>query len=256
MNFNKQLTDLKKSNQSRKLVLAERAGFSNVKDYMSFLLGKITEDIIGVVSPITSLVVHKCVLLDCSGSMSGSKLNNAIKAINDEIEALKLEDGKVVNYLYTLITFEEYTVNTVKLRIPIKEVEYVSFYPGGYTPLYDAIGKALLEFALEPNKVLINIFTDGEENSSCNFNKNQIKELINKYEHITVTFVGTKEDVISVQKDLNIKRSNTMSYDGTGEGLKKTMIDTVTATIEYSSRVSRGEDVKKGFYKSIVKKVN
>ena len=257
MDFNKQLADFKKSNKERKLKLATTNGFSTVESYLDFLLEKIKDSIFEpppikveetkVTEPIT---IEKCVLLDCSGSMEGSKLTNAINGINEEIEALKKED---TNYLYTLITFEGFTVKTINLKTPIKEVNQVYFRSGGRTPLLDAIGKAYDLFCSSKNKVLINIFTDGEENSSQKYTRSQINRLIKGYDHITTTFVGTKFDVEQVQRDLGIDQSNTLSYDGTGQGLKMSMETTITATKSFANDVSRGVDVKKGFYKKIVK---
>ncbi len=257
MNFNKQLADFKKSNKERRIKLATSNGFSTVEDYFDFLLEKIKDSIFEpttikveetkVTEPIT---IHKCVLLDCSGSMAGSKLNNAINGINEEIEALKKED---TNYLYTLITFSGYQIKTINLKTPIKDVDKVYFKASGSTSLLDAIGKAYDLFYSSKNKVLINIFTDGEENSSQKYTRDQINEMIKKYDHITTTFVGTKFDVEQVQRDLGIDQSNTLSYDGTGQGLKMSMETTIIATKSFANDVSRGVDVKKGFYKKIVK---
>lgn len=250
MDFNKKLLDLKKSNKERKLKLAIANGFSTVESYLEFLVNEIKKEVLEPVTQPTEIKptkIQKCVLLDRSGSMRGSKLNNAINGINEEIESLKNED---VDYIYTLIIFDS-TIEVIVNQQPIKTVSKISFMDRGYTALYDALGKAFELFAESTDKVLINIFTDGEENASRKYTRNQIKDLINKYDHITTTFVGTEFDVHQVQRDLGIEKTNTLSYDGTGQGLKMSMESTITATKSFAADVSRGVDVKKGFYKKI-----
>ena len=219
---------------------------------MEFLVNELKKEVLEPVTQPTKtepITINKVVLLDCSGSMDGSKIENAINGINEEIQSLKQETN--IEYLYTLITFQSNDVDIKYLKKPIKDVSSIKFRAFGGTPLYDAIGKAYEIFGKETSKTLVNIFTDGEENQSCRYYRSQIQNLISTHDHITTTFVGTEFDVNQVQRDLGIEKSNTLSYDGTGQGLRKTMESTITATKSFAADVSRGVDVKKGFYKKI-----
>jgi hypothetical protein len=78
-----------------------------------------------------------------------------------------------------------------------------------------------------------------------------IEELQKK--NYTITFIGTEADTRFVINNLNIDASNTISYDGTAQGLQETMVYTSSARSAYTDKVLKGEDVSKGFYKDFKK---
>jgi hypothetical protein len=94
----------------------------------------------------------------------------------------------------------------------------------------------------------------GQENASRAFTKYQIASLINhvKTRGFTVTFVGTKNDVDNVVRQLSIDSTNTLVHDNTARGVQDAFFNTIGSTMTYASKVAKGEDVSRGFYKKIV----
>jgi uncharacterized protein YegL len=193
-------------------------------------------------------------ILDSSGSMSGSKISAAVKGINHGVKDLQ-SDTNPVDYTYTLCDFSE----DVIFRQVMTRVHMVPKFEGetrGSTSLFDAIGKTieLITEKINPGeKVLVNIYTDGQENSSRLYSADIISKNIKSCSERgwTFTFIGTPSDVAYAQERLSIKGSNTLVYDGTAKGLEKSFVTNTAARANYSSKVSRGEDVSEGFYKDI-----
>ena len=130
------------------------------------------------------------------------------------------------------------------------------FTDRGSTALYDAIGKTFQKLdksVKNGEKVLVNIYTDGQENSSREFTAQLISRAIEdlKSKGYTVTFIGTNHDVAYVVHNLKIHESNTLAYDGSGAGLDKAMTLNSTARSNYSAKLQKGEDVSLGFYKDV-----
>jgi uncharacterized protein YegL len=195
--------------------------------------------------------IHVVDIVDRSGSMSGQKLQAAISGVNQGVDALKKEEG--VNYTHTLCIFDN-QVDVLYSKTELKNVPKFKTTARNTTALYDAIGITIEEFNVkfvEDEKVLVNIYTDGHENASRTYNAREISALIEKLsaKGFTFSFIGTKQDTEAVVNTLKIDKSNTLSYDGTGAGLAKSMADTISARSTYTASVKRGEDVSKGFYK-------
>ena len=95
--------------------------------------------------------------------------------------------------LLTLVQFDtEYEF--VHKAVPMKQVTDYVLEPRGMTALLDAVGKAINETgerlakmaeADRPGLVIFVIMTDGHENSSKEFTKAQIKEMIERQQSIT-----------------------------------------------------------------------
>lgn len=245
------LAKFQKANKTRKLYLANKAGYDNIEEYKKALEASVA----GLVTTptVTKPVIHNVHILDTSGSMSGLKLNNAIKGINTELEELK-KDGEVI-YKQTIITFDNY-INTIHKNEPIHNVPKIKVNSGGITALYQAIGETI-EDVLKINtgeKVLIKIFTDGEENASRGKFRvaYEVSKIIKKAEanNCTVTFVGTQQDVNSIIEQLSIDSTNTLVHNNTGKGVEDAFSKLLSATRSYSKKVLAGEDVLKGFYKT------
>lgn len=98
------------------------------------------------------------------------------------------------------------------------------FIPRGMTPLLDAIGNTVdstgkkLESMKEedrPEKVIFVILTDGQENASSKFNREQIFE---KIKHQTdaynwkFVFLGANQDAIAEAAHLGINVNSTLQY--------------------------------------------
>jgi len=197
--------------------------------------------------------VVNIVVLDSSGSMKGSKWHSGIELINTEFEEYKKQND--VNVVYSTVIFSD--------NVSIKQwreanptmLDVVKEFQGNYTSLNDAIG-ITIQRALDENitdQVLIKIVTDGGENHSRSYRAGQVRDLILKAQDKgwTVTFAGTEEDVQTAQKLYGVDASNTVVHDNTGAGFEKMSAQTIGATRSMFKSYAAGQDVSKGFYKTI-----
>jgi hypothetical protein len=257
------LSKFKKSNKSRKLKISLQSGFDTTEQYIDFLESNIngtnsfTEESVLEDEIPTILVMD---VVDRSGSMAGPKLNAANKGIQAGLEELKTDTN--ANYLHGIIDFgsdvKNHSVQQVTSKTTISRI-----FSSGLTALHDAVAIAILTSVSKApqDKILINVYTDGGENASKNYNRNgdsrnknglSIKDLIAKHkEQVTVTFIGTATDVSNAQRYYDLGDGNSLIYDGSAKGLEITLTATKTARQTYSSKVKRGENVSQGFYKDV-----
>lgn len=256
--FENLLKDFNKANSARKMVLAGKAGCSSVEEYKKLLEDQVAKFDKDVPKSKVKPTIHIVDIIDCSQSMTGGKIQNAINGINMGIDRLKKDED--VKYTYTLCNFSNFSnIGFQHLLSDISSVSNVSFRASGMTALNDAIGKTLNLLSEKrtnkEDKVLVNIYTDGEENDSRQFSPNDIEKLTDKYqkENFTITFIGTDRDVENVISAFKFDRSNTLKYDGSADGLIATMNTTIDARVAYKNNVLEGKNVTKGFYKNIKK---
>lgn len=99
-------------------------------------------------------------------------------------------------------------------RGPVKDAEPLSnktFVPRGSTALLDAIGQTIKKAEGTP---IIVILTDGDENSSCMFNTNSIKELIEEKTKLgwKFVFLGANQDAIMTANNFGISKSAALTF--------------------------------------------
>ena len=115
-------------------------------------------------------------IIDESGSMEEIK-DKMIKSINDLITEQK--QVKERPSTFTLVKFSN-TINRVvknKNLNDITTLKSTDYMPSGTTALYDAIGDTIDWFKNEKD-VLMVIITDGMNNASKNYTKNQVSSMI------------------------------------------------------------------------------
>ncbi len=118
------------------------------------------------------------IILDESLSMNPIR-NDIINSINDLIKEQKSIKERPTTF--TLVKFN-HNVNRFMINNPLSEVSpltSLSYKPNGGTALYDAIGDTIHWFRNEKNVLMI-IVTDGEENASKRYNKQQINQMIDE----------------------------------------------------------------------------
>lgn len=131
-------------------------------------------------------------IIDESGSMSGSE-GDVIGGFNSFMNKQKNESyGKISVSLYK---FND-KVNCVISNQPAADVRNLTpedYNPNSFTALYDAIGKAVndtdkqiadLPEIERPEKVMIVIITDGEENASKEYTSTAIRSAISTHEEL------------------------------------------------------------------------
>ena len=255
------LENFKKSNKVRREAIANKAGMS-VEEYIKTLstdkvyeTKKILTKKDKVIS--TKKVIHNVVLLDSSGSMRGAKYNNSINGITAELESVKSNNETTIyNYLYDFLDYSRVLVERYsKQESP--EFNFRRLDPAGnFTPLYTSLFTLLTKLSdiPESEKVLVKVYTDGENNGSWDKQipcAALIKFLSKK--NFTITFVATENDMRNIVRDLQLDDSNTLTVSNTGDGFKKAFDKSLIATKDYVTKVENNEEVSSGFYKSVGK---
>jgi len=170
--------------------------------------------------------IFNLIILDESGSMTFIE-RQAVSGAIETIQTIQSAQKKHIEeqeHFVTLISFSSEGVKYIYNNKPVDEIadaKSLDYAPCGSTPLYDAIGNGVVTLRSQvskDDKVLVTIITDGEENSSKEWNHRQISKLIEtqKQQHWVFTYIGTNQDVEKVSRSLNI--SNSMSFDCSGVG--------------------------------------
>jgi hypothetical protein len=193
---------------------------------------------------------HITVILDRSGSMESIR-DDIIGGFNVFLDHQKAESGLATLTLAQFDTQNPYEIiHDFKLLAHIPALTRETFVPRAATPLLDAIGRGIndLESGLakiqeqeKPARVVIVIITDGQENSSREFKKDQIDKMIkDKQEKNDWQFVFLSSDLAAVDDAIaqGFSHDSTMSFDASPEGTRD-MYETTTQRISmYRSGLS------------------
>lgn len=193
---------------------------------------------------------HILFVLDDSGSMQDCR-DATIEGFNGYLASQKenvKETG--IKTFVSLYKFDGRNVTPVYSRIAVEEISPLdrnSYNPQGMTNLYDGIGGVMMKVnsdlasvkKTDRDSIIINILTDGQENSSRTFNNADIKQMVSKAEEKqwTFMFLGANIDAFAVGNTLGFSKHNTMQFDTKNVG----------ATMRSASRMSN--DIK-GMYAS------
>ena len=161
-------------------------------------------------------------VLDRSGSMASIR-DDTIGSVNTFIQEQK-DIGD--NATLTLVLFndkEEIVINNK----PIAEVEELTrdvYRVGSSTSLLDAIGNTIDLASRRSNenghRVFIAVLTDGEENTSSKFTKEEVKKLVddnNNDPKWEILFLGASLESIEESQSLGI--TNNIAFDATSAGI-------------------------------------
>lgn len=201
---------------------------------------------------------HYLLIVDASSSMS-PLLKSTISGVNEQIETIKQLEKEHPEQKYTMsfihfnskVTIEYADRKTESLN-HINESNYVC---SGMTALLDAIGVGVRDLnekisdkisSGEASAVVV-IITDGEENSSREFDGRKIKNMIEELQATgrwTFTFVGANIDSISTARNYGIDVKNVMQYSADVESNSR-----VYASLSRSFK-GRAKSMDLGDYKS------
>ncbi len=171
-------------------------------------------------------------LLDRSGSMQGSE-KDTIGGYNGYLE--KQRKNKHQTYITTVLFDDNYELLIDREDVKnVKNLTPKEYYVRGCTALFDAIGKTIttIENKVKDNKVLFVITTDGLENASVEYNKEQIKKLITKHSNWEFLYIGANIDSFAEGESLGIKTNNISNYRKTKQGTAK-LFSAINAASEY-----------------------
>lgn len=169
-------------------------------------------------------------LLDRSGSMYGSE-NDTIGGFNSFIAKQKAQENDV---RVTTILFDHgYDVLYKRKNIyEVNDLTRNEYFVRGSTALLDAIGRTIVTLDKEiDNRVLFVITTDGYENSSKEFTKRQIKNMIQNHNWEFI-FLGADIDSYDEAASIGIKRSHVANYQKTSRGIND-MYESVDKAVLY-----------------------
>lgn len=167
-------------------------------------------------------------LMDRSGSMSGSE-KDTIGGFNSFVQREKKKE--FITRVTTILFDDKYEVLYKRKSIyEVDELTDKQYWVRGCTALLDAIGKTINTFDKEiDNKVLFVIMTDGLENSSREFSKEQIRSLINSHNWEFI-FIGADIDSYSEAGHLGIEKSRTANYRKSKRGFEDVYTSIENAT--------------------------
>ena len=157
-------------------------------------------------------------LLDRSGSMGGME-EDTIGGYNSYLNEQRKNNVKVTTILFD----DKYEILHQRENINnVKELTRKEYFVRGCTALLDAIGKTIsLMDREEAKKVIFIITTDGLENASREYNKEQIKKLIEKHDNWEFMYIGADIDSYNEGASIGIKRSNISNYSKSKRGVEK-----------------------------------
>lgn len=170
-------------------------------------------------------------VLDRSGSMQSVR-QDTIGGFNSFIDAQKKLPGEC---LASLMQFDDIH-ETLYEGKPLKDVTALSadtFVPRGSTALLDAIGRTInatgkrlsaIPEEQRPAKVIFVILTDGGENASKEFTRQQVFDMI-KLQRETYkwdfVFLGANQDAIQTGAALGVAAGSSMTYASNSAGTKR-----------------------------------
>lgn len=162
---------------------------------------------------------HIAIILDRSGSMERVKedTEGGLRAF--------LADQREVGARTTVSLYQfDDRYEVVYENRPLAEAPDFRLQPRGMTALLDAVGRtvtrlgedlAALPDARRPGEVVVVILTDGMENSSTDYSRDRVREMIthqkNKYGWVFV-FLGADQDAFAAAGGMGIGSDSALSY--------------------------------------------
>ena len=155
-------------------------------------------------------------ILDRSGSMYGTE-SDTINGFNAFIEKQLAQNH---NILVTTILFDS-KYEVLYSRKPISEVKPLTekeYYVRGSTALLDAIGRTVSQNQRKVNHAMCVITTDGYENASREFNRDQIKDMVENsgWEFV---FIGADIDSYGEASRIGIRKSRVARHRKNSRGI-------------------------------------
>ena len=172
-------------------------------------------------------------ILDRSGSMETLR-EAAVSAFNEFLGAQRAVPGTA---RLTLVLFDNvYEVPVDSVPLPeVTELVAKDFVPRGSTALLDAIGRTVLKIdaaiaarpeQLRPGKVVVAVFTDGQENASREFDDRHVGDLIRKYREERgweFIFLAANQDAIASAAHLQMSVHSSGNAEYSKRGMMASM---------------------------------
>lgn len=162
------------------------------------------------------------IVLDRSGSMGITK-TDVIGGFNSFLKEQKelSGDAKISLYTFSKKVTRDYGPVSLSEAPELTDANYVT---SGWTSLYDAIGTAINDTGRRlanmaesdrPNRVLLAIITDGQENTSSEFSLSQVNSMIGHQESVynwQIVFIGSNLEARESSESMsNLRKRNRMA---------------------------------------------
>jgi len=199
---------------------------------------------------------HIMFVLDRSGSMAG--LRNAVIDGFNKLIADQREDQSPCSV--SLVQFDNaYEENYLDMPLAdVPALTALTYEPRGGTALLDALGRAIVSLGTRvdklaakdrPEKVIVIVHTDGEENASKEYKIEQVRTLVKEQQQEAgwlFVFAGANIDSFQTGQSYGMKGMSTANYAGHAGGVKALYGST-------SAAVLRSRGMKSESYESVVR---
>lgn len=184
--------------------------------------------------------VNVVIILDETGSMVHRR-DETISGFNEYL--IKLKNDKTANFSLSLTKFNSAKIEVVyslKKLSDVYDLNRDTYNPDNMTPLFDAVGKTILEVEKKIGKtkkqnVLICVITDGLENASIHYTKEMVAQMVADKKKIGWDFFYMYTNIdewLAEQQFGAIGTTWGSAYDGSSVSYTSTMYG---ATIDYVS---------------------
>ena len=166
-------------------------------------------------------VVVACVI-DRSSSMFPVK-EQVISGFNAFMEEQKKQPGDATIQITLFDTHVEQPVMYSIKSVPLLTPE--TYQPNGMTALLDATGETmrlLLDEYGKSDRVIVLIITDGQENASCDYTRENVRRLIEqgkKYDWEFV-YIGANSSAFAEAKSIGVPQATTGTYTANADGTR------------------------------------
>lgn len=188
------------------------------------------------------------IVLDESGSMEPLQ-HDTIGGVNQFLKEQRALPGKCT---LSLLKFnhEDRPVFTGRPIAEAPDLTVETYQPTGYTALLDALGRGISEAgdrlramaeADRPGKVIILVVTDGAENSSRTWTKEQIKAAVSHQTHVykwEFVFLGANVDAFAEAGALGMLGSHTMQTHSNKQSVRLSYSSASLNTANFRSGAS------------------
>ena len=187
-------------------------------------------------------------VLDKSGSMSSVQADT-IGGFNNFIQKQKELPGECK---FSLVQFDytwHYTINNLDI-VNVPELSEATFTPYGGTALLDTLGNTINQVGSDlrqmkegdrPSKVLFIVLTDGQENSSYHFSRDQVFDMIKRQREIyswEFIFLGANQNAISSGLGMGFTVGKSATFVANTKGTQSTYTAINKLTTQYRSSIS------------------
>ena len=173
--------------------------------------------------------MHVALVLDASGSM-GSLRTTTIESLKKFFDGLKSEEDKTLLDVWQFDDEVKHLTDSADLNVGAPQT-LENYTIGGCTALYDAICTGIDELgrkfaamseADRPDGVIFAILTDGFENASRRFSREDVRTRI---EHQSTKyswefrFLAANQDAITTGRDFGLAAESCATFDASEEGM-------------------------------------